>query len=178
MFKSSLSHFRNVRALTICGLMMALAVVLNYVATIRIGSYIRIGFSFLPNLIVDFLFGPVVGGVFGGLLDIIKYILTPSGSFFPGFTISAILGAVIYGVILYRKTLTWTRMILAQFLVKLIVNIGLNSLWLKIMYGQALLAILPGRILSNAVMLPIDVIIGYIALKMVAQYRRQLMPGI
>lgn len=178
MFKSSLSHFKNVRALTICGLMMALAVVLNYVATIRIGSYIRIGFSFLPNLIVDFLFGPVVGGVFGGLLDIIKYILTPSGSFFPGFTISAILGAVIYGVILYGKTLTWARMIVAQFLVKLIVNIGLNSLWLKIMYGQALLAILPGRILSNAIMLPIDVIIGYVALKLVSQYRRQLMPGI
>ena len=49
------------------------------------------------------LFGPVVGGIMGGVADIIKYLLKPTGPFFFGFTFNAILGAVIYGVMLYKS---------------------------------------------------------------------------
>ena len=109
MFRESAKELRKVQAIAICGVMGALAIVLGYVATIRIGDYIRVGFSFLPNVIIDFLFGPVVGGVFGGAMDIIKYLMNPTGPFFPGFTISAIVGAVLYGVILYRQKITVLR---------------------------------------------------------------------
>mgnify|MGYP002524265628 FL=1 len=101
MFRESANELRKVQAIALCGIMGALAIVLGYVATIRIGDYIRVGFSFLPNVIIDFLYGPVVGGIFGGVMDIVKYIMNPTGPFFPGFTISAIVGAVIYGIILY-----------------------------------------------------------------------------
>ena len=167
MMKQSLNELKSIRALTCCGMMAALAIALNYVASIDLGQYIRIGFSGLPNQIVAYLFGPVTGAIFGGMLDIIKYLIKPTGPFFPGFTISAALGGLIYGLFLYRKKLSVWRVIGAQFFVKVFVNIGLNTLWLKLLYDKAVLAILPGRILSNAIMLPIDTFIMFIILKMI-----------
>ena len=78
-------------------------------------------------------------------------------------------GAAIYGGILYRRRISWARIALAQFLVKLFVNIGLNSLWLLILNGRGLWAMLPGRILSNAIMLPIDIVISYGVLTLIAR---------
>ena len=176
MFRESANELRKVQAIALCGIMGALAIVLGYVATIRIGDYIRVGFSFLPNVIIDFLYGPVVGGVFGGVMDIVKYLMNPTGPFFPGFTISAIVGAVIYGIILYRQKVTILRVFMAQLLVKVVVNLMLNTIWLVMLYGYGLAAILPGRIISNAVMLPIDTVITFVVLTFVQKNIKYLMP--
>ncbi|WP_408070684.1 folate family ECF transporter S component [Butyrivibrio sp. JL13D10] len=161
----SLGEFKSLRNVVFCGMMAAIAIILGYVATIRIGQFIRIGFSGLPNQVVDYLFGPAVGAIFGAALDIIKWFLQPTGDFFPGFTISAALGGIIYGFAFYKKNISVIRVFTAQLIVKIFVNIGLNSLWLKILYDQAIIALLPGRILSNAIMLPVDTIITYLILK-------------
>ena len=163
----SLGEFKKVNVVAFCGMMCALAMVLNMVASISLGPYIRIGFSGLPNQVVAYLFGPVVGGIFGGTLDVIKYLIKPDGAFFPGFTVSAALGGMIYGAMLYKKKLTLVRVCVAQLLVKLFVNIFLNTLWLNILYGKAFMAILPGRVISNAVMLPIDTAIMFFMLQAV-----------
>ena len=60
MFRDSLREFKDLRTIVIAALMGSLAVVLRYVATINIGPYIRIGFSGMPNRVVELLFGPVV----------------------------------------------------------------------------------------------------------------------
>lgn len=66
--------------LVLCGLMAALAVVLNYTTSIFITPNIRIGFSGLPNRVVEYLFGPYVGAIFGATLDILKYLLKPDAA--------------------------------------------------------------------------------------------------
>lgn len=88
----SLGEFKRLNVVVFCGMMCALAIVLNMVASINVGPYIRIGFSGLPNQAVAYLFGPAVGGIFGAALDVIKYMLKPDGAFFPGFTVSAGIG--------------------------------------------------------------------------------------
>ena len=85
----SLREFKKLNVVAFCGMMCAVAMALNMVASITVGPYIRIGFSGLPNQVVAYLFGPAVGGIFGGALDVIKYILKPEGAFFPGFTFTA-----------------------------------------------------------------------------------------
>ena len=164
---ASLSRLRETKVLTFCGMMGALAVILGYVATIKFGPYIRIGFSGLPNQVVDYLFGPWIGAIFGGAMDIIKWFASGDGNFFPGFTITAMLGAVIYGLFLYNRPLKLTNVILSQLAVKIVCNLVLNTLWLNLLYGQAIAAILPGRIISNLVMLPIDTFIMYVMLQVV-----------
>ncbi len=169
----SISEFKKLKVVVFCGMMAAVAIVLNYVASINIGDYIRIGFSGLPNQIVCYLFGPAIGTIFGAALDIIKFILKPTGPFFPGFTISAAAGGLIYGLFLYRRKVTLVRVLLAQITVKIFVNIVLNTLWVNMLYGKAITAILPARIVSNAIMLPIDTIICFLMLTAV---ERSIMP--
>ena len=79
---------KQVRTITVCAMFGAIAVILGYYS-IEIGPYIRIGFADIPNRLVDYLFGPVVGGCFGGILDLLKFMMKPSGQFFPGFTLTA-----------------------------------------------------------------------------------------
>ena len=156
--------------LVLCGLMAALAVVLNYTTSIFITPNIRIGFSGLPNRVVEYLFGPCIGAVFGGMLDILKYLLKPDGgAFFFGYTFNVMVAGIIYGTILYRRPVRLWRIFIAEFLTKAIVKCGLNTLWLAVMNGNAFLAILPARVIKNIIMLPIDTAILFFTLTFVSK---------
>lgn len=81
MFLSSAKELKSVPALAMCAMFAALALILNSVASINLGPYIKIGFSGIPNQIVDYLFGPITGGLFAGILDLVKYFMKPDGAF-------------------------------------------------------------------------------------------------
>lgn len=144
--------------------MGAISVILKFVGTIELGPYVRIGVSEIPNLLVDFYFGPVMGAVFGGAMDVVKYLVKPSGAFFPGFTLTAVLGGLVFGTALYKRKLTIPRLFAAELIVKLFLNVGLNSVWLKILYNKAIFALLPSRLVSNGVMLFVDTAVIFIVL--------------
>ena len=169
LFSDSLHEFTVTKNLVLCGLMAAIAIVLSMVASISIGPYVKIGFSGIPNRIVEFLFGPVVGCIFGGALDLLKFMIKPDGPFFFGFTFNVMLAGLIYGCLLYHKPLSIKRIVIAEFLVKLIVNCGLNTLWISILYGKAFFVLLPMRLLKNVIMLPIDSAIVFFALSLTKQ---------
>ena len=164
IYSDSLKELLSTKNVVLCGLMAALAVVLSMVASIDVGPYIRIGFSGLPNRVVECLFGPVTGCLFGGMLDVLKYMLKPSGPFFFGFTFNVMLAGLIYGTVLYQKPVTVKRVVAAEFLTKLTVNCLLNTLWISILYGKGFFALLPLRALKNIIMLPIDSCILYFTL--------------
>lgn len=163
-YSDSIGQLRVTQNLVICGLMAALAVVLSYVANINAGPYIKIGFAGIPNRIIEFLFGPVIGLIFGGILDILKYLIKPDGPFFFGFTLDAMLAGVIYGFFLYKKPISLRRCFISEFFSKLIVNCGFNTLWISTLYGKGFFVLLPLRVIKNAVMLPIDTAILFFAL--------------
>ncbi|MDD6638711.1 MAG: folate family ECF transporter S component [Lachnospiraceae bacterium] len=173
LYLSSVRELASPKNLALCGVMGALSLVLGIVASIQIGPYIKIGFSGLPNRIVECLFGPVIGCIFGGTMDILKFIAKPDGPFFFGFTFDAMLAGVLYGSILYKKPVTIPRVFVAEFAAKVIVNCGFNTLWISVLYGKGFLAILPMRLLKNAIMLPIDTIITFAMLTLATQIATQ-----
>ena len=161
------SSVLSVQVLVFLGLMGALSIVLSFVGTIRIGNYLRIGFSDLPNRLNDFLLGPFLGALFGGVMDIVKYLLQPTGPFFPGYTLSAVCGSLIFGFIthgMHGRKLSLVRIFAAELLIKVFVNIGMNTAWSCLLYGNALMAILPARILANLIQLPMDTAVIYFVL--------------
>ena len=164
LFSDSLQELRKTRSLAVTAMLLAIAVILGFLA-VQVTESIKISFAFLVDELVGMLFGPAVGGIFAGVLDILKLMLKPSGAYFPGFTLSAVLGGLIYGFAFYRKPVSVKRVFLANLIVKVFDNIILNSLWLHIMYGKALAALLPARIVSNAVMLPVDTALFCLILK-------------
>ena len=160
----SIRELRQVRNVVICGLMIALAIVLGSVATIHIGPYIKVGISGVPNRVIDMMFGPAVGAIFGAVVDVLKWMVNPDGPFFPGFTVSAAMGGLIYGYAFYRHRITIPRVLIANLIVKIFVNVGLNSIWLNMLYNKAIIALLPSRIISNLVQLPVDTVLIFTVL--------------
>ncbi len=149
-----------VKTVAVLGMFGAVSVILGAL-TIAIGDYIKIGFSTISGQFVYYLFGPVVGGLFGGALDILKYLVKPTGPFFPGWTVSAALAGVLYGCFLYKRPLRLWRVLAAEFAVSLICNVLLGTIWLDMMYGNGFLALLPMRALKNLIMWPINAAIFY-----------------
>ncbi len=164
IYRDSYLELKHVRTITTAAMLMAISVILGYF-TIEAGPYLKIGFGSVVNQFVYYLFGPVVGAVYGGILDLVKFIVKPTGAFFPGFTFNAILAGVIYGTILYRKPLTFGRALWAHLVVVVICNICLGTLWLSMMSGKAIIVLLPMRLIKNAVMWPVDSALFYVIAK-------------
>ena len=74
LFTGSFRQLKQVKTVTVCAMLGAVAIVLGSLS-IELGSTLRIGFSGIPNEIVHMLFGPVVGSVFAGTMDILKYLI-------------------------------------------------------------------------------------------------------
>jgi riboflavin transporter len=165
LFSSSYRELKNIRCITLVAMLGAISIVLGMYLTIMPVETMKISFTFLPNEFVYYLFGPVVGAVYGAALDILTFVVRPTGPFFYGFTVSAILTGFIYGIILYRKPLSLMRIITAKVIHMVAINLILNTYWLTLLYGSGFLALLPMRLLKAVIMLPVETLLLYSLIK-------------
>lgn len=92
----------SIRIMVQTSLLIALAVVVrNFSYMVYFGGApgMRIGFSGVFAKLIAMLFGPIIGGVASGIVDIIGFMIKPEGAYIPMLTITAILGGVISGVL-------------------------------------------------------------------------------
>lgn len=114
-------------------LLIALQVVLSRFLSIQLWN-LKIGFSFVPVIIAARLFGPFYSALVYGVGDIIGTFLFPTGPYFPGFTFTAVVSGVIFGLFLRRKS-TPVKIITASVLNQLICSLLLNTLWISYTAG-------------------------------------------
>lgn len=93
----------HVRMITVTALFIACAAVTKAFFSLNIvifgASGMRIGIAGVFSTIPAMLFGPVWGGVAGGLTDLLGFFLHPDGPFIPWITVTATLGGVIKGLL-------------------------------------------------------------------------------
>ncbi|MBC6695914.1 folate family ECF transporter S component [Terrisporobacter mayombei] len=160
----------DVRKLVQISLLITLQIILTRYCSIQT-PIVRISFGFVPVVIIAMLYGPVSCGIANGIADIIGVMLFPTGAFFPGFTLNAILAGVIYGIFLYNKPATWSRVLCALAVISIVVNLGLGTYWLSIMMGKGFIALLPARIFKEIVIIPVRaIVIGIIWKKIVVKF--------
>lgn len=147
----------DAKSITNLGLLMALQIILARFLSIQT-PIVRISFGFLPLALIGILYGPWVGGVCGVISDFIGLALFPSGPYFPGFTLTVFLSGFTYGFLLYNNQKSWQRILLANIIVCLLLNLALNTLWLSILMGKGYLALLPPRIIKSVAMIPVQFI--------------------
>lgn len=123
----------------------------------------RLSFGFIVMAIASSLYGPWWSASIAAMADVIGT-LTSGSVYFPGFTLSAILGAMIYGYFFYGKKVTVKRVVIAQLLIMIFVNTILNTYWLTILYKTPFLAALPIRVIKEVVITPIQMAIIYFVL--------------
>ena len=135
--------------------------------TIPILPTLSVGFTFLPTAIIGFLFGPIIGALCGLVSDLLGYIIHPTGPFFFGFTIVAIVTGIVYGSFLYKKKITIKRCFFTALVVTIFLNLGLNTFFLAILYNKAFIALMFPRIIKNMLTLIVNTVLLFIVLKKV-----------
>lgn len=145
--------------LVIMAFLIALEIILTRFCSINT-PILRIGFGFLPVAMIGILYGPIWAAIGYAIGDILGMMIFPSGVYFPGFTVTAVLTGFVFGIFLHNKEkITWKTVLPASLIVILVLNLCLDTLWLSIMFGDAFIALLPTRIVKCVVMLPIHLIL-------------------
>lgn len=160
-FASSLRALRRTRTLTTAGILLAIQMVLSSYGTIEVTDSLKISLAHLALAPTAVFFGPVVAAMQGALSDILGFMLKPSGPYFPGFTLSAMLLGLVYGLALYKTERRLWQIVAARLAVMLLINIALNTLFLTMLYGPSRLATLPVRALKNLIQFPVDCFLLY-----------------
>ena len=146
----------NTYSLVFMGLLIAVEIVLSRFVSIQAWD-LRIGFGFLPIVIAGIMLGPVKAGIVAAVADVIGAILFPAGTFFPGFTLTALVVGIVYGILLYKKQSKW-RMFVAVGIHQCILSLFLNTLWISILYGSPYWPIFASRLIQIGIMIPVEII--------------------
>ena len=152
------------RTLATAAVLSAVHLVLNQF-TIPVSQLLEVGFDFLAVAAIGYLCGPWVAGLSGIVTDLLGYVLRPNGPYFPGWTLSAILVGVLYGLWLYRRPIKLWRVVLCKLNMVLLFNFLLTPLWLHITYGQSFVVLSSLRLVKNVIKFPLDILLLMLVLK-------------
>lgn len=121
--------------LTCLALLTAMQIVMARFLAIPLTQSIRFSLSFIPVVIAARRFGVMGGVLVYGLGDFLGAIIFPTtGAYFPGFTLSAAVSGLIYGLYLAKKGGA-VRIILSTITSQLVCTLLLNSYWISYLYG-------------------------------------------
>ncbi len=176
-FVESARELKNIRSLTGLALLMALGSILSAVLTIQITPSQKIGFGYLATVLMGALYGPVAGGVAAGLRDILQYLIKPTGMYYFGFTLNAILGAMIYGLFFYKRRVTVVKAAVSKGLVNVFVNSVLGSIWLADLLGKGVGVLFYPKLVENLISLPVEAAVLYLALGVLLEAYRKVRLG-
>lgn len=145
----------SIKSVSVIGILVAMEIVL---AHFSIHTWnLKIGFSFIPIVVAAIFYGPITGGVVAAVGDIISAFLFPVGPYFPGFTLTAFLTGVVFGLFLKKKTsLFW--IILAVLTEQIVIGLFLNTYWISFLYGTPYIPLFVTRIYQAAALSLIQVL--------------------
>lgn len=159
-WRTAARELKDLRKLTFAALMIAMCIVLSHVPSVPLAGGAKVTWGFLARSVCAMVCGPVLGLVFGFTEDILSFFLTGGGGypFFPGYTLTTMLGVLIYALFFYRAKVTVRRVFLAKLLTN-IQNVVLGALWMAILSGKAFYFTASASAVKNLIMLPVQTLI-------------------
>ncbi|MEE3362270.1 MAG: folate family ECF transporter S component [Anaerovoracaceae bacterium] len=137
--------------------LIALEIVLTRFLSINL-QFVRIGFGFVPVAIAAIMYGPLWAGAGYAIGDVLGMLIFPTGPYFPGFTLTAFIIGVIYGLFLHNRKINIPNVAAAVITVNVCCTLLLNTYWLTLLYGNAtFIALLPTRIVEACVLAAVEV---------------------
>lgn len=161
-FRGQLASLRRTQNLCVCGLLIALYIVLS-ICNITISSTLEIRFGFLAFIAGGMAGGPVMGFAVGFLGDMLNC-LVRGFAYFPGFSFSYALVGALSGLILYRSKVTKLRAAGCAF-VEYIVSITLTTTWLYLMSGTPIQVLFTSRLIKCTLNFFVNIVIIYVFLE-------------
>lgn len=137
--------------------LVAIAVVLKVGLSFTIATY-RFTFYDIPLMIIGMMFGPIAGLIGGFTVDWINILMPNLATGFNLFTVSSMMWGLIPGLFLFKREYSILKLIIVVFITS-VIAFGINSYQLYIWTGEAMFAMLPVRLITLLIKLPIQVML-------------------
>jgi ECF transporter S component (folate family) len=146
----------STRGMTTVAMLVAMAILLKSILVFETGSF-RFTMYEIPMVFIGSIFGPIVGGIMGFVVDFFHIMFSPIAYTFNVFTLSDMLWGIIPGILLFKKE--YSRMwVIVTFVVTGLITFGLNTIGIAQFQGEGvMLAGLPYRIPVFFIKIPIQV---------------------
>ena len=119
----------------------------------------KIGFGFAAVALAALLYGPYWAMLTAALGDFVGSVLFPVGPFFPGFTLTAALTGLIFGLCMCGKRGSSFRPVLAAFLNCLLITLLANTALIAYISGNDFSVLFATRIVQFVVMFPVQALV-------------------
>jgi len=169
----SVENVFTVKSIATMGVLLAIRFFLGLpFLTIYVMGIKLVTFAYLPDAIAAMLFGPWAAIAFGFAGDTLGYFASMSsgGAYMPVFAISEMVTGLIFALFLYKRRVSLKNVIIAWILNLFLVVLGLNSVWLIMMFGMS-----AGKVLTltrfgiNLLQFPIHTALTYFITKVVRE---------
>ena len=107
----------------------------------------------------------------GALADFVGALLFPIGAYFPGFTLTAFLTGMVYGLFLYKRQ-SLPRILGAVAVNQFILSLLLNTLWISVLYGSPFGPLLVTRLVQSAILTVVQIVVIELIVKALPRLRR------
>lgn len=150
----------KLKKIILTALLLASSIVIKRFLSIN-STILSISWTFVPLMLSGMILGYKNTLLIAILEDLIGALLFPFGSYFIGYTISAALCGLVYGLLLYQKDdfrvskKFIIRLIIAILIVTILINGCLNTYWIILTSQKASVAIIPTRIIKQLIMIPV-----------------------
>lgn len=158
--------------LAVMAMLIALNIILSRFLSISAWN-IKIGFAFVPVVFAALYLGTWQAALVGALGDFIGANLFPIGAYFPGFTMTAALVGMTYGLCLHKKQ-NLPRILAAVLITEICGSLLLNTLWISILYGSPFLPLMATRAFQCLLMGIVEVVIIRILAGLVPHLQRTI----
>lgn len=178
-WRAAAGEVKKLRTLAVSAIFLALSSAVASVF-IPLPNNLRVYFTYGPKALCAAVIGPVSGLLFGLTGDLLGFALHPTGAFFPGYTLTSMMGMFLYGLGLYRKKITVRRLALTKLLVNLVCNAGLNVLWSAILFQKAWVVYFTASLTKNLALWPVETAVLVLMFRLVGPLMERqgfLLPG-
>lgn len=178
-WRGAAGEVKKLRTLAVSAIFLALSSAVASVF-IPLPNNLRVYFTYGPKALCAAVIGPVSGLLFGLTGDLLGFVLHPTGGFFPGYTLTSMMGMFLYGLGLYRKKITVRRLALTKLLVNLVCNAGLNVLWSAILCQKAWIVYFTASLTKNLALWPVETAVLVLVFRLVGPLMERqgfLFPG-
>lgn len=174
-WQDAAKELKDLRKLVFAALMIAMCFGLSMIPSVPLFGGAKITWGFLARSVCALVCGPVLGVLFAFAEDILNFFLTGGGGypFFPGYTLTTMLGVLTYALFLYRTPLTIRKVFFAKLLTNL-QNVLLGALWMAILSGKAYLVTASASALKNIICLPFQTLILVVLFSALTPALRQM----
>ena len=150
--------------LVLMAFLVAAQIVLSRFFSLQLWN-LKLGFAFVPIALAGMLLGPVPAALVAVAADLIGATAFPTAAFFPGFTFTACFWGLTYGIFLHKNQ-SMKNIVAAVLVYEIIGSLGMNTLWVSILYGAPYLSLVPPRIVQSVGMGILEIV----TLRLIAAY--------